>query len=290
MPAAINNHQGAGRRSTRATAATLLGAMAVLAALALSACGSDSDGAKTSTTKADGATTTTTKAAADDIELDGKTFTSTSVLGHDLVDGTEITITFDKGSISVNAGCNSMNSEYEVADGTLSWTGTPMATMMGCEDDRQAQDQWITKLLTDGVEVALEDDLLTLTSGDVAIGLAPPADAPLEGTTWLLESTLLGSSASSIPAGVEQPTLTFNDDGTVEVFAGCNRGSTTVQISEDTITFGPIAMTKMFCEGPAGELEQQVLKVLDGEVTYVLDGTSLALARADDGLVYQAKA
>ena len=68
-------------------------------------------------------------------DLDGSTFESTSVEGHDLVPGSTVRLTFENGSLSANAGCNTMSSSYAVTDGRLAWTGHPMSTMMGCPDD-----------------------------------------------------------------------------------------------------------------------------------------------------------
>lgn len=104
-------------------------------------------------------------------DLDGKTFTSTSVEGHDLVEGSTIELTFDDGHLGVSAGCNSMGADYEVDDGTLAWTGPATSTLIGCPDDLAAQDQWLTELFTDGVEAELDGSTLTLTDGDVEIVL-----------------------------------------------------------------------------------------------------------------------
>jgi len=104
-------------------------------------------------------------------DLDGTTWTSTSVTGHDLAEDSTIQLTFDSGQLTVNAGCNTMGAAYEVDDGTLKWTGPAAGTLMGCSEELMAQDQWLTGLLTDGVEVSQDDTTLTLTDDDVEIVL-----------------------------------------------------------------------------------------------------------------------
>ena len=269
----------------------VLGAFVVMAALALAACGSSDsgDGASSSTTDPiKDATTTTAPGAQSDADLDGKAFTSTEVEGYDLVAGSAITLAFDGDRLSANAGCNSLGSTYSFADGTLKWTAVPMATMMACEDDLMAQETWLVGLLTEGVDAALDGSTLTLTSDDVTITLEAGTDATLTGTTWTLTGTISRDAMTPVDPSVKAPTLIIEEDGAAAVFTGCNSGSSTVEITDDTLTFSPIAMTKAFCDGAAGELEAQVTTVLDGEVTYVDDGTTLTIGKGDQGLVYAA--
>jgi heat shock protein HslJ len=226
--------------------------------------------------------------------LDGRTFVSQQVEGYDLVESSVITIGFDGDMLGANAGCNQMSSSYEIDNTTLRWTGTPAATMMACDDALMAQDQWLTGLLTAGVEASLDATTLTLVSGDVTITLLDEQEAspdqPIVGTAWTLDSVISGETVASVPAEVGVPTLTFTEGGTVEVYAGCNRGSGGVEVAADgsVITFEPIATTRMACSPDAMDLEASVLAVLQGEVTAAVDGDSLTLTNGDAGLVYRA--
>ncbi len=47
-------------------------------------------------------------------DLDGREFVSTQVDGHDLVADSTIRISFEDGSLSINAGCNTMFGAYTV--------------------------------------------------------------------------------------------------------------------------------------------------------------------------------
>ena len=73
---------------------------------------------------------------------------------------------------------------------------------------------------------------------------------------------------------------------------GCNTLNGPATVGEGTIAFGPIATTRMACpEGVMG-LEAHVLAVLDGEVTYTIDGDVLTLTNeaAEVGLGLRAPA
>jgi heat shock protein HslJ len=104
--------------------------------------------------------------------LDGTSYASTQVTGHDLVEGTVVTLAFDAGGLTVSAGCNTMFGAYAVDGGILQWTGHPASTMKACSDDLMAQDQWLTQLFTDGAAVTTDGSDLTLTSGEVTIELS----------------------------------------------------------------------------------------------------------------------
>lgn len=290
---------GIGRRMRGGAAIAAMGVAAVL----LASCGSSDSGSSdaTTTTKAEAKTTTTDATTTTDpkatttttsgnvTSLDGA-FVSSSVEGYTLAPDSELTFTFDGDTLSVNAGCNTMNSTYQVADSVLKWTGVPAATQMACDDALMAQDTWIAGLLTKGMDAEGIDggESLTLKSGDVEIVLDAVAAAPITGTTWTLTSTIANDAASSLAADTEPPTLTIDEEGTAGVFTGCNSGSTTVEITETTLTFAPIALTKMACPGGGSALEAQVTAVLDGEVDYTIDGDTLTITNGTNGLVYQA--
>jgi heat shock protein HslJ len=221
--------------------------------------------------------------------LDGHTYIVTGVQGHDLVKGSGIALRFDAGRLGISAGCNSIGGSYAIKDGKLA-VGAMMTTEMACQEPLMAQDQWISAFVN-GAAFTLEGDTLTLAKDGVTVTatdkkVAKP-DLPVEGTVWTVESLVSNQAVSSMPAGVEA-SLVFAD-GKVAVDAGCNKGNGAAGIGDTTITFGPIATTKMFCEGAAGEVEQQVLGVLTGEVTYTVDSDALQLRGAGGGLDLRAR-
>lgn len=220
--------------------------------------------------------------------LGGRTFLSTGIEGRILVAGSQIRISFHDGQVSASGGCNSMSGPY-LLDGNRLVARSLATTEMACEEPLMAQDTWLADLL-DGATVGLAGDTLTLTKGDVRLTLedreiADP-DRPLAGTRWVLDGIVSGDAVSSVPAGVGAA-LTFSD-GRVDVEAGCNRGGGAVEISDTTITFGPIALTKMACEGPAMAVEQAVGAALSGAVSYSIDAGTLTLDAGNAGLILKA--
>ena len=223
-------------------------------------------------------------------ELDGTTFLSTEVTGHDLVEGTRVRLAFEGDRLSANAGCNHQSATYAIDDGRLQWTGAAMSTEMGCEADLQAQDEWLASLLEEGAAIAGDASEITLTGGAVTLVLSGASAADLTsllGTTWTL-TTLIDSeteTASSLPSGVRTPTLIVGEDGAATLDTGCNRGDTEVSVAGSSVRFAPVRTTLMACPGDAGEVEQSVLLVLDGTVDDVAwDGESLTLTRGTTGL------
>jgi heat shock protein HslJ len=253
-------------------------ALAVLAlsALALAACGSDDD-----SPAADDSLPAVGSAPTGD-DLADRAFESTEVTGHELVADTTIELAFMADSVGARAGCNSMNGGYSITDGTLE-VGQMASTMMACSDELMAQDTWLSEFLSSGPAIALDGDTLTLTGDDATLVLEAVQPAELEGTTWTVTGIVANEAVSSLPMDAEA-SITITD-GQAAIRTGCNSGSTSVEITDTTITFGPIALTKMACaDEEVDRLERHVLAVLDGEVTYEISGDGLSLLNeAADG-------
>ena len=243
-------------------------ALLALAGLTVAACGSDDDGP---------AESTGTPTAED---LSGRGFVSSDVTGYDLVDGSEITMNFLDDSVSVNAGCNTMNGGYEIADGAFV-AGQFVMTMMACDDPLMAQDTWLSEFLASSPSISLDGSTLSFSGDEVTITLDEIEPAALVGTTWTVTGTVANEAVSSVPMD-STASITIADDGNVAVDTGCNTGSGSVEVGDDTLTFGPIATTKMACPPEQTELETSVLSVLQGEVTYEIDGSNMSL-RSGDG-------
>jgi heat shock protein HslJ len=96
---------------------------------------------------------------------------------------------------------------------------------------------------------------------------------------------------SPVPADAEA-SLTITD-GQAAIQTGCNSGSTSVEITDTTMTFGPVALTMMACADDLMALEASVIAVLDGEVTYEVTGDTLSIrkdaADGEIGLEYTAQ-
>jgi heat shock protein HslJ len=111
-------------------------------------------------------------------------------------------------------------------------------------------------------------------------------NSEVEGVTWTVMNIATQGSATSLPKGVEAPTLEISD-GMANIFAGCNSGSGEVELTDTTMDFGPIAMTKKSCDQVQNQIEFLVNKVLQGQVTYEVNADGfLVVERNGDSLVY----
>jgi heat shock protein HslJ len=286
-------------------------ALGVLGAVACTACGDSSPepeadapastdppastaGSSTAASSSPPATSAPATTAAPDLStaLAGRTFLSDAVEGFTLVDGTQVALSFEGTNIGAVAGCNQLSSTWTV-EGDVLVVGPMAQTQMACEPATlMDQDTWLASVLTSRPTIALEGDTLTIGADGSTVTLVDEAatrvDLPLEGTTWVVDTLTSGDVATSIPAGGSAPSLVF-EDGTVAVDTGCNTGSGPARVLGDTVTFGPIAMTRMACTDPvATAAEPQVLVVLRGTATTRIEGDVLTLRNGSDGLVAHA--
>lgn len=110
--------------------------------------------------------------AAGTADLAGKTFVSTEVDGRQLVEGSTLRVSFgDDGSVSAEAGCNTVFGGASWDDGTLAFEGEPARTNMACDGGLMEQDDWLAGFLTGRPSVVLEDRTLTLDDGEVTVTL-----------------------------------------------------------------------------------------------------------------------
>jgi heat shock protein HslJ len=218
-------------------------------------------------------------------DLRGRTFLSTGVIENgqpkQLVAGTRIRLSFDEEGrrIGVNAGCNHMGGEARVENGRLVASEMAM-TAMGCDGGRSEQDDWLAKFLTGAPTASSTGSELVLTNNTTEIRLldrtvADP-DRPLIATRWIVETIVDRDTASSIPQGAVAQLL-VNADGTFTGNTGCNHMGGTAAITSVALRFSGVFTTKMACEPDRMRLEQAVLGVLEGDVSYEIESDLLRL-------------
>ncbi len=281
------------------TGVRIRGLLAVLGAgvllVGLTACASGGSAGGGGTTSASPSPTADSGSAqpsgkAGGSELDGASFVATEVTGtHTIAPNSTITLTFDGGSLSANAGCNTMAGRYTATGGTL--TAPQLAsTMMACDEALMTQDAWLAEFLASGPTYTLEDDTLTLTNGTdtIVLGPAPSGAQALESTGWKVTDVVTITDQANTTSAVD-PSLTAwmrFEDGEVAFNNSCNMGGGSVEIGDDTLTFGELRSTLIFCDGPSGELEQTMSAVLQGETTYSITsggGTQFLRIMSADG-------
>lgn len=97
-----------------------------------------------------------------------------------------------------------------------------------------------------------------------------PAGAQTISGNWVAETV------AAAPAADPKPTLGITAEGEVSGSAGCNRYSGRAEIAGNSITFGPLATTRMACPGRM-EAEQRFLSALQRSEAFRLDAGRLVL-------------
>jgi heat shock protein HslJ len=106
-------------------------------------------------------------------------------------------------------------------------------------------------------------------TGAVVIGI--------EGSKWRLVE--VSDAPVSPQPGERRPFITFDaTNKQASGFAGCNNFFGSYELDGSSLKFGPVGTTRMFCEGPADEVEMRFMESLEQTRTWELrDGTLLHL-------------
>lgn len=221
----------------------------------------------------------------------GREFVATTVTGHELVDGTTLSIAFgDDGRLRAGAGCNTLGGTWTLTDGRLQ-VGPLETTEMGCPGDLDAQDEWLADLLAAEPTASLDGDTLTLATDTSTVELldrdvAVP-DLPLEGTRWEVDTLVDGDSASSsaTQAQATPPAwLRLDGDGGLEGFDGCLPIEGTAIVTGQGVDLEPDPPTATL-DCPAQQTADAVRGVLTTGVQWSVDGEVLTLdAPTGEGL------
>jgi len=101
-----------------------------------------------------------------------------------------------------------------------------------------------------------------------------------EGVEWTLKSISDGEALSDVPEGVET-TLLLNG-GEVVGNAGCNSYFGSYEIDETSLSFpDPFGMTQSLCEGPAQDVEDAYMPLLETTATWAVEDDMLSLSNAE---------
>jgi heat shock protein HslJ len=245
----------------------LIGSLLAAASLTVAACGDDS-------------TSNDSAAPIAVADLQGKQYELVDAVGIAVPDGSALTMHFIVTNLAIAGGCNNMNGGWRIESNRL-MVPRLAQTNKACDEALMTFDAQIAQVVSSQPTITIDGDKMSLVRDAATLNFkeaAAPVDAPLEGTAWTVTGTVANDAVSSVAS--EPATLLFKD-GTLELFAGCNTGSGSYTATDTTIEFGPIAITKMACEGPANELETAVTTVLQGTTTFDIVGTDLSITAAD---------
>jgi len=206
--------------------------------------------------------------------------------GFEPADDGAVRIRFREGEMSelgflLSGGCNAVGGDFTLVDGVMNVTLVGM-TEMACETELMDQDNWFVGFLQASPGLEYSNDRVTLTGTDATLvfldsEVADP-DRELVGPVWTINSFIEGGSSSAVNLA-NTPTVVFGEDGTVEVFTGCNSGSGPYTVEGATITFETLTYTRAGCaDDNASWAEAHIQSVLaPGSVTYEIDAGRLSL-------------
>jgi heat shock protein HslJ len=196
-------------------------------------------------------------------------------------DATVASLAFADGQVSGTSGCNSYFGTYEAHDDGRLSIGALGGTEMACEEPLMALESAYLAALG-GVERFTVDDASLTLDGEVRLVFfeeVPPEPLPLVGTTWDLASIYAGDTVSSVVAG-SQLTMALADDGSVSGTAGCDTYMGTYALDGASLSFGPLASTRMTCSEDLMAQEASFLDAMSRVESTAIEGTGLTLLDA----------
>ena len=111
------------------------------------------------------------------------------------------------------------------------------------------------------------------TSGTTESVLGGGRDLSLGGAKWVVEAFVHGDVVGSTRTNAW---IVFNDK-TITVFFGCNEGTAQYQVSGQRLVISGMVTTARPCPYDPARTEEAILTVLDHDVEFKIDGTTLTL-------------
>lgn len=228
------------------------------------------------------------RTTSDDV-LRGRTFLSASVTEHGaerpLVAGTRIRLSFGDGDLSAHAGCNTLGFPL-TAEPTRLVTGDPISTLIGCTEERHAQDRWLAEFLGAGPHWTLQDGRLALTAGHTRVVLHERCEL------WGLSFASVSVTETGIvPAPVVEGTtirLTFTAPDALTAEAGCNTLGFGVVVDDAQLRVADeVSSTRMACTDDLMAQDAWLTTFFTDDPAYDLTGTTLTLTRASTEIVLE---
>ena len=232
------------------------------------------------------ATASPTELPADDQpDLDGTNWQLSGFADSDIDLDVPVTLGFEDGQASGNAGCNDYGAEYTAeADGTLS-LGDVINTEMDCEMGMDVESEYLDALRN--VKRYVVDDtrleLLDASGSTLLVFMREETgESTLDGTSWILSEF----EGEAVPEEFEDITLNFNDGeagGTV-----CNSYGGSYELgSDNSLSIFDLFQTEMYCTEPEGimDFESEYVAALGDVAGYRIEGGRLTLLNANDDVL-----
>jgi heat shock protein HslJ len=210
----------------------------------------------------------------------------------ELVENTQITLSFANGKVSGSDGCNRFHSSYAVKGEELTIDPRVASTRSACPEPIMEQASAFITALGSTRSTRLDAEQLSLLDESGAL-LATFTAQPAEvaGARWDVLGYNNGrGGVTSLIRGTSL-TIEFAEDGSLSGSAGCNRFKATYSVNGTRMQIGPAAATRRLCEEPQGVMEQEAafLKALEGTHVTRFEGDRMELRSESGALMISAR-
>jgi heat shock protein HslJ len=198
----------------------------------------------------------------------------------------EVTATFQGGTISGRDGCNQYGASYKTTGNALT-IKLGMSTMMACEQKIMEQAQGFLSALGSSATFQISGNQLQIlkSNGQVAVTFAVLEATPLAGVTWQGTGYNNGKGGVQSLAAGTMITAIFDGNGALSGSASCNQYSSRFEAVANTIKISDaIATTRMACLEPAMQQEAAYLAALAKASAYRIESNRLELRDASGAL------
>jgi len=259
--------------------------LVTFALVALAACGSPAVPSSSPASPA------SPSASTPPVGIVGPTWVVATVGGSDTVAGSRPTMTFGAdGQVQGTGGCNSYGGPYKL-DGAAIDVGDLASTMMLCADQSIGAQETAFFAALGGAQTWQVDETgnLVLAGGSQIVAKTAAAEPSGGAGTGLVGAWNLTEMGPTADFAHLQPTIEFTADGLVSGFAGCNTFSGSYTTDGSTLSWGPLATTKMACQRPGSAVESDYLAALSGVNTWAVESDGRLLLDGAVPLRYTAR-
>ena len=202
---------------------------------------------------------------------------------------TPVTLAVDDDVVSGAAPCNAYRGTIDLGDDGSVEISDIAVTRRACERQvMEAESEYLATLeAVDHADVDVDDegrddrDRLTLTGPDgVRLAFTSFDARDLLVGDWTVVDVNTGAAIQSTVLGTE-PTLTFDDGGSLAIDTGCNTGGADWELDGDEITVEAARLTLRACEGDVMDQEAAIVAALEGAERVEITPGSLTLLDGD---------
>lgn len=222
-------------------------------------------------------------AGEEEVDLVGTRWNLVMLGDEEPLDDSSITLDFTaEGELGGNAGCNHYGTTYTLEDGMLS-VGEIERTLMACDGLMEQEDRYLEALRA-ARALRVDEETLTILTGEGDLVYEPAEDVALEGTEWTLSG--IAENDAVVSTWVDAEITASFGDGVINGSAGCNSYSAEYTLDGDTLSLGGVIRTEMACEEDERmEREETFLSALENVASYEITRDALTLLDGEGNMV-----